>query len=136
MQTNGCPAAPVVDNNATISTSTNESNRPAREEITRSNNRVITDLTMNPDAIQDKVNLIAREVRFPSNGTTLTPTTTSSLNDIVAIMQANPSLNMNINGYTDSQGNDVANQQLSANRARASYEYLINQGISPTRSAF
>lgn len=117
---NGCP-------NVTTTTSS------TKNSGTVNTNTVDTDLTMAPYRIQDKINIIAQDVKFPSGSTRLTTTAISSLKDIATIMRANPSLNLNINGYTDSQGNDAANQQLSANRAKASHDYLVSQGIDPSR---
>ena len=43
---------------------------------------------------------------------------------------------MNVNGYTDSSGIEENNQVLSENRAKAVYDYLVANGISPERLNF
>jgi formylglycine-generating enzyme required for sulfatase activity len=52
---------------------------------------------------------------------------------IVKYMHENPSLRIMIEGHTDSQGNDNANQVLSENRAKAIKAELVKGGISVDR---
>jgi outer membrane protein OmpA-like peptidoglycan-associated protein len=54
-----------------------------------------------------------------------------NLNQLVQYLKAKKGLKMNINGYTDSSGIAENNLQLSKDRAKAVYDYLIDQGIDP-----
>ncbi len=58
------------------------------------------------------------------------------LNKIITFMKQNPGIRIAINGHTDNVGQAVYNQTLSANRAKAVYDYLINAGISTDRLAY
>lgn len=51
------------------------------------------------------------------------------LDKLVAILEKNPTLEIQINGHTDSQGNEEANQRLSEARAKSVFDYLIEKGI-------
>jgi outer membrane protein OmpA-like peptidoglycan-associated protein len=48
-------------------------------------------------------------------------------------MNDNPSVKIQINGYTDNVGNDADNLKLSENRAKAVVDFLITKGIDATR---
>lgn len=56
-----------------------------------------------------------------------------NLNALVAYLKKKNGLKVNINGYTDSSGIEEKNQALSESRAKAVYDYLIANGISPDR---
>ncbi|GJM28884.1 MAG: hypothetical protein DHS20C17_15190 [Cyclobacteriaceae bacterium] len=60
----------------------------------------------------------------------------TELNKTVAFLNTNPSVRVEISGHTDNSGNDTHNQELSRNRAKAVYEYLIQQGVEPDRLRF
>jgi len=61
------------------------------------------------------------------------PQAYSRLNEIVDILKKNPSLRLEIQGHTDTQGSERLNKRLSENRAQAVMEYLVKQGIEPRR---
>ena len=53
----------------------------------------------------------------------------SDIDEVVSIMEKNPSLNIEIQGHTYSTGDDSSNKTLSENRAKAVVEYLLNRGV-------
>jgi len=55
----------------------------------------------------------------------LMPKSYKSLNNVVAILKADESLFLDIDGHTDAQGADDKNQVLSENRAKAVKDYLV-----------
>jgi len=55
------------------------------------------------------------------------------LEAITAILKEYPTSNFSIEGHTDSDGKDAANQTLSENRAAAVKGYLIDHGIASSR---
>jgi len=57
----------------------------------------------------------------------------SILNSVVAILQKNPALRLEIEGHTDNRGAADYNQRLSENRAKAVMDYLIAKGIASSR---
>lgn len=57
------------------------------------------------------------------------------LDRAVRLMQANPSMEVEIAGYTDSKGTDAYNHDLSHRRANTVRDYLIKKGISADRIA-
>lgn len=57
------------------------------------------------------------------------------LNEVVRVMNENPSFHLSLGGHTDSKGSDEFNMELSVKRAKAAYDYLISKGISASRLA-
>jgi OOP family OmpA-OmpF porin len=55
------------------------------------------------------------------------------LNEVVEILNRNPSLRVEIQGHTDSTGSAKYNQGLSGRRAKAVMEYFTRKGISKDR---
>ena len=55
------------------------------------------------------------------------------LNNVVQIMQANPKLQISVEGHTDSTGKQAYNQKLSEQRASAVKQTLVEQGIEANR---
>jgi len=55
------------------------------------------------------------------------------LDEVAVILEKNPEIKVEINGYTDNTGPDAYNQWLSEKRARAVEEYLENKGVDPSR---
>ena len=75
-------------------------------------------------------------VNFASGKWNLQPAAFTELDDLTAFLKENPTKKIEIGGHTDSQGTVVSNQQLSENRAKAVYNYLIEKGIDAERLNF
>ncbi|WP_449430064.1 OmpA family protein [Phaeodactylibacter luteus] len=77
------------------------------------------------------------EIKFTSSSYALLRTSYPVLGQIADLMRKYPTYNLEIAGYTDNQGNDFANQQLSEFRAKACFDYLHNeQGIPKERMSY
>ena len=72
-------------------------------------------------------------VRFETSKWDIKPRFYPILDDVVEVLQKNPSLTVQVLGHTDSRGTARYNQGLSENRAKAVTEYLINKGIPKQR---
>lgn len=80
-----------------------------------------------------RLNDYAKTILFDTNKATFQQRTYPVLEAIVAILKEYPSANFSIEGHTDSDGKDAANQTLSENRAAAVKDYLIEKGIASSR---
>ena len=76
---------------------------------------------------------ISHGIRFDVNKATIKPESMGEINAIVKILKDNASLKMEVGGYTDSDGNDAANQKLSQARADAVKIQLTSLGIDANR---
>lgn len=55
------------------------------------------------------------------------------LNNFIEWLEANPKIKIEIQGHTDNVGDEVANQELSEDRAKAVFNYLLLFGIESDR---
>ena len=51
-------------------------------------------------------------------------------------LKVNQNMVIEINGFTDDVGNDIANQLLSENRAKAVYDMLVANGLAKNRLSY
>ena len=72
-------------------------------------------------------------INFKSGRAEITVSSYAVLDEVVATLQKYPVIRIEVQGHTDSDGSSSANLDLSARRARAVVEYLINRGIDPNR---
>ncbi len=82
------------------------------------------------------LDLAMRNVQFETNSANLLRSSRAVLDQIAEILTRYPGFKLTIDGYTDSVGNDFANQQLSERRAQACYEYLASRGVSKALMTF
>ena len=80
-----------------------------------------------------RLNDYAKTILFDSGKASFQQQTFPVLQAIVAILKEYPNANFSIEGHTDSDGKDAANQALSDNRAAAVKNYLVENGIAASR---
>ncbi|MBX2935226.1 MAG: OmpA family protein [Ferruginibacter sp.] len=85
------------------------------------------------EEIIKRVNLAAKNVFFSTGSSKLLAKSFPKLNDVVTILNENPSYKVQIDGHTDSQGADDKNQTLSEARAASVKTYLVSKGIDESR---
>ena len=78
--------------------------------------------------IIDSLNFASSSFELPATGVGF-----DNLNQLLQYLKDKKAVSLNINGYTDSSGIEEKNQVLSENRAKAVYDYLVANGISPER---
>ncbi|MBP1748217.1 MAG: outer membrane protein OmpA/peptidoglycan-associated protein, partial [Deltaproteobacteria bacterium] len=70
---------------------------------------------------------------FATDSATLMPGAQPELQRVADVLRQYPETNIQIAGHTDSQGNEVYNQQLSERRAQAVRTALVGMGVDPSR---
>jgi len=85
------------------------------------------------DDTMKKLNEYAKTILFNSGKATFQAQTMPVLQAITAILKEYPSAKFSIEGHTDSDGADAANQKLSEDRAAAVKDYLVENGIDASR---
>lgn len=75
-------------------------------------------------------------ILFQTNSSTLSNVAQSSLSMFAQSLLNNPDTDIQIQGYTDSTGNDNINIPLSENRARSVYNYLLSNGVAANRMTY
>jgi len=76
---------------------------------------------------------IALYINFETGKADIKPESQKTVDEIVALLKNNPSLNVTVEGHTDNVGNATSNQQLSENRAKSVMNALVAKGIVKTR---
>ena len=72
---------------------------------------------------------VLRNIFFDTNAFSLKPESISELGKLIAFLNLNPKVKIEISGFTDNIGNAKSNQILSENRAKEVYSYLITNKI-------
>ena len=85
------------------------------------------------DEVMKKLNDYGKTILFDTAKSTFQKQTYPVLEAMTAIFKEYPNSSFSIEGHTDSDGKDAANQKLSEDRAAAVKNYLVEHGISASR---
>jgi outer membrane protein OmpA-like peptidoglycan-associated protein len=83
--------------------------------------------------IEVNASIILKNIFFETNKFQLDPKSQAELDKIVQLLNDNPTLKIEISGYTDNVGKPPDNLSLSNNRAKSVVSYLIGKGIVSQR---
>ncbi len=76
---------------------------------------------------------IKQTVYFDTNKATIKPVSFSLLNEVAQALKDNPKIEVEVQGHTDSQGDDAFNKKLSQKRAESVMAFLIKAGVASNR---
>ncbi len=80
--------------------------------------------------------IVLENIFFKTGSSELESTSFVELDRLYHLLTQNKTLRIKINGHTDNVGDEADNMQLSIERAKAVYDYLLNKGINPERLSF
>ncbi len=80
--------------------------------------------------------MVLRNIFFEFDSYDLRPESISELEYLRDLLVKNPGLRIEIGGHTDSKGSNQYNMELSRQRARVVYQYLIDHGIDKGRLTY
>ncbi len=126
------PSEPV--NDATNEQNTIEAN--SAQQAADTDAEVITTEPTNPPSLSLREAFEALQterILFESGSDVLTRQSLRSIETMSELFAQYPDAQIEIDGHTDSQGSSSRNLELSQLRANAVRDYLIQQGIDPTR---
>lgn len=86
---------------------------------------------MNPLKKGQKMNL--SNVFFEQSKAVLLEKSFESLMEVVELMRANPTLEIELHGHTDGIGDAQLNMQLSRDRVHTIRNFMVNEGVNPKR---
>jgi len=92
------------------------------------------DIPLQP--LEANAHIVLKNVFFDTKRTELKPESITELDNIVKLMNENPTIKILISGYTDNVGKPADNLILSKGRAVAVVNYLLNKGIRNERLSF
>ncbi len=111
-----------------------------KQTLANKNKKINTKLIKKVD-INNSKRIIASslkipQVEFKSDSAILTEQSSQLLDKIVSIMKEYPHYSYEIQGHTDSYGNEVYNLNLSVERAKSVNDYLISKGVKNSKLTF
>lgn len=80
--------------------------------------------------------VVLKNVFFETNSFALLSESRIELDRLVGLLTKNPSMHIEIEGHTDNVGTMEYNMGLSAKRAKAVMDYIINNGIASSRLSY
>ncbi|WP_242695767.1 OmpA family protein [Desertivirga brevis] len=80
--------------------------------------------------------VVLNNIFFDTNKFTLLQESKAELDQLISFLTVNPKVSIEISGHTDNVGDEKSNLLLSENRAKAVYQYLISNKISPIRLSY
>ncbi len=72
-------------------------------------------------------------IYFDFDRSTIRKDAAIELAKVVEVMKEYPNIKVDVRSHTDSRGNDAYNMQLSDRRVKATIQWIIKQGIDPSR---
>lgn len=81
----------------------------------------------------DRIMIVVDNIYFDYDKSSIKTESSATLNKIAAILNAHPSIKINIDAHTDTQGEEDYNLKLSEARAKSTKAYLMSKGISADR---
>jgi OOP family OmpA-OmpF porin len=76
---------------------------------------------------------VVKGLQFAHDSSAIDAKGEAALDEVATVLKKNPSLRVQLDGHTDSNGTDVYNQALSQRRADAARKYLASHGIDADR---
>jgi outer membrane protein OmpA-like peptidoglycan-associated protein len=95
---------------------------------------IILEVPLQNIAVGKKV--VLKNIFFDTNKFDLKPESIAELSKIIEFLEENPKVEIELSGYTDNVGDDNYNLDLSQNRAKAVYDYLIANKIRANRLSY
>jgi len=90
---------------------------------------IVNKIPLTPVKVGETV--VLNNIFFDFDKSEILPQSTIELQKVIAFMNLNSMLTIEIGGHTDNIGDDAYNHKLSENRAKSVYFYLINTGKIP-----
>lgn len=95
---------------------------------------ILLEVPLQKIAVGKKV--VLKNIFFDTNKFDLKPESKTELEKIIDFLIENPKVSIELSGYTDNVGDDAYNLELSKNRAKEVYKYLVTNKISPSKLSF
>lgn len=83
--------------------------------------------------IEVGASIVVEDLLFKTGKTDLDERSYKILDQLVDFLNQNPTVKIELQGHTDSDGSSSSNQKLSEGRAQSAVDYMVNKGIDRTR---
>ncbi len=116
----------IIENSGSYYYQTIVTEQEMKQEVT-------ADASSLKDEIEKSGHVAVYGILFDTGKATIQPSSESTLNEIVKLMQDNADLKLRVEGHTDNVGAAAANQALSQKRAESVKVWLVSHGIAADR---
>ena len=90
-----------------------------------------------PESIPVGFDIVMHNVKFASGKTTFpNPSSNVDIQNLIMALNEQPDLKIEIGGYTDNSGSYAKNVQISGQRAKFVYDYLLKSGVDNSRISY
>ncbi len=113
--------------------SIDRANRMRQDSIDAANRRAQAERDAAARALADARSLLNAPIYFDYDKSEIRADAKQILDSKLALLRANPSMKIRIEGNTDSRGSNEYNMALGLRRANAARRYLVSQGIEESR---
>ena len=76
---------------------------------------------------------VIKDLHFETGDSAIKSGSQKNLDEVVRVMEKNPDLKLEVQGYTDNQGSAEFNRDLSEKRAQAVRSYIVSKGVDKDR---
>lgn len=118
-------AADYLNNTAALNTAFNKDSAPGSEQLFK--------VEVKLDRIFKNVEINLDNIYYDLNKAMIRADAQPTLVELATTLSQNPQIRIQLSSHTDCQGEDAYNEDLSQRRAESAVDFLIKQGISPTR---
>jgi peptidoglycan-associated lipoprotein len=113
--------------------SIDRANRARQDSIDAANRRAQAERDAAARALADARSLLNTPIYFDYDKSEIRDDAKAALDSKLALLRANPSMKIRIEGNTDARGSNEYNMALGLRRANAARRYLVAQGIDNAR---
>jgi OmpA-OmpF porin, OOP family len=107
-----------------------ECNQTMEQEISLEKAPIIH---FNGQEITDGDKIVFNKIQFSAGGSELSDNSKKELDKIYQLLVDNENVEIELSGYTSSEGDLMVNKTLSLSRVEACKKYIVNKGIAPNR---
>lgn len=130
-----CPESfnlPKEEINECIDITINDLLNAVEDKVNEATEKVIPPIATVVETVEQK-SYEMESIYFDFNDYKIKNTANNSLVKLVSLLSQDQKLSIKINGYSDSQGSDGHNMELSKSRSRSVVNYFLNKGIDNSR---
>lgn len=100
---------------------------------TNDDDEIINEQDLFLDPLVQGNQIVIKPIYFDFNKSNIRLDAKYELENIVDVLQVNPTMVIKIESHTDSRGRDQFNLRLSDRRAKSTRDYILSRGIAPER---
>lgn len=106
---------------------------PRPEDLVQEVTNITLDTTIVLDQLILEKSIVLENIYYDLDKADIRPDAAKELDKLVQILKDNPSIRIELSSHTDDRSSDEYNQDLSQRRAQSAVDYMVSQGIDPSR---